>query len=121
MRLKLDENLGPDIARLFRSAGHDVHTVPEEGLNGAADSKIAAAAIAEGRILMTLDLDFANPLRLPPQGTPGVVVLRPSQPLMELIFQVASEVLPFLEKESPEGKIWIVEVGRIRIHSPKPD
>jgi hypothetical protein len=80
---------------------------------------VAEAALSEARILMTLDLDFANPLRLPPQGTPGVIVLRPHQPLLSLIRQLAAEVVPFLEKESPAGKIWIVELGRIRIHAPR--
>lgn len=119
MRFKLDENLDPSVALIFRSAGHDVHTVSEEGLNGAVDAKVSAAAVEEDRILMTLDLDFADPLRLPPQGTPGVIVLRPGLPLLGLIRQVAAEVLPFLESESPAGKIWIVELGRIRIHSPE--
>jgi predicted nuclease of predicted toxin-antitoxin system len=119
MRLKMDENLGPGVVDLFRSAGHDVHTVVEEGLRGSVDERVAEAAQSEDRILMTMDLDFANPLRLPPRGKSGVIILRPPLPLLTLIVQVASEVLPFLTKESPEGKIWIVEMGRIRIYSPR--
>jgi hypothetical protein len=34
------------------------------------------AASAEGRVLVTIDLDFANPLRFPPASTAGIAVLR---------------------------------------------
>jgi hypothetical protein len=40
MRLKLDENLGRRTKLTFASAGHDVDTVTEEGLGGAADSRL---------------------------------------------------------------------------------
>jgi hypothetical protein len=34
VKIKLDENLGPGIARLFADAGHDVCLVREQGLSG---------------------------------------------------------------------------------------
>ncbi|MGH8932114.1 MAG: DUF5615 family PIN-like protein [Egibacteraceae bacterium] len=71
MRFKLDENLGCRTAALFRQAGHDIATVFDEKLNGAADDEVLAACVAEGRILVTLDLDFANPVRFDPALTPG--------------------------------------------------
>lgn len=80
MRLKLDENLGRRWAEQLRLAGHDVHTVHDEGLAGAADRDVIAAAVDERRVLVTMDLDFANPMRFPPGDTAGVVVLRDRRP-----------------------------------------
>jgi hypothetical protein len=40
MKLKLDENLGRQVAELFRTHGHDVRTVPEEQLCAAADENL---------------------------------------------------------------------------------
>ena len=64
VKLKLDENLGRHAATLFRDAGHDVATVPDQGLSGAEDRRIIEASRSERRCLVTLDLDFGNPLIL---------------------------------------------------------
>ena len=45
MRFKLDENLPVDAAVLLNEAGHDVHTVYQEGLCGNPDSKISEVAL----------------------------------------------------------------------------
>lgn len=48
VKLKLDENLSRRSAERFRTAGHDVHTVTDEGLSGASDIAVLAAAVDEG-------------------------------------------------------------------------
>ena len=52
----------------LRERGHDVSTVPEEELCGAEDQAVFVAASEEQRTLVTLDLDFSNPVRFPPTG-----------------------------------------------------
>ncbi|MEA2615726.1 MAG: hypothetical protein QOE72_1509 [Chloroflexota bacterium] len=76
MRLKLDENLGRRTARIFAKAGHDVATAAGQGLSGFTDADLLAVCVAEGRALITLDPDFANPLRFDPVSTAGIAVLR---------------------------------------------
>jgi hypothetical protein len=75
MRLKLDENLGAPWANFLSGFGHDVHTVPQEGLSGASDAALFETCIREQRCLISLDLDFADVLRFPPKRTAGVAVL----------------------------------------------
>jgi predicted nuclease of predicted toxin-antitoxin system len=60
LRVKLDENVARDAGALLRDAGHDVHTVQAERLAGAPDAKIFDACLRENRVLLTLDLDFAD-------------------------------------------------------------
>jgi hypothetical protein len=55
VRFKLDENLPVSSAAIVASAGHDVDTVTEEGLIGAPDRDVVAAATAAGRVLISLD------------------------------------------------------------------
>ena len=61
---------------MLRAAGHDVIAVVEESLGGASDPTVRFAAIESGRVLVTLDGDFGNIVRYPPQGTPGIIWLR---------------------------------------------
>lgn len=60
MKIKLDENMPEGLAIRRRALGYDVHTVPEESLAGHNDPDIWAAAQAEGRFLITQDLDFSD-------------------------------------------------------------
>ena len=81
MKFKTDENLGPGAAAALRDAGHDVESVRDESLGGAPDTTLAAHCAAEGRVLVSLDLDFANPLRFPPARSAGYAVIRlPARP-----------------------------------------
>jgi len=54
-RLKLDENLPGVVGKLLGTAGHDTATAREDGLTGAADDTLLAAAQSEGRVLVTPD------------------------------------------------------------------
>ena len=76
MKLKLDQNLGVRGCDLFQAAGHDVCTARMQDLDVAADEAIWQRTLAEGRVLVTLDLDFADTLRFPPDDHAGVAVLR---------------------------------------------
>ena len=60
LRFKLDENLSRYLRRDIEALGHDVDTAADESLIGKPDDDVARAAKDAGRILLTLDLDFAD-------------------------------------------------------------
>ncbi len=76
MKFRLDENFGNRTQALFRAAGHDVQTVREEGLQGNPDQKLYEVCCIEQRCMVTLDLDFAEVTRFPPEPMAGLAVLR---------------------------------------------
>jgi predicted nuclease of predicted toxin-antitoxin system len=117
LKFKLDENLGRRCAQLFVEAGHDCSTVLSQGLSGSSDSALIMHCRAESRALVTLDLDFANPLLFKPSANRGIAVLRPRSPASpdELKF-LCSTVLGGLLRDTLDGHLWIVELGRIRIY-----
>jgi len=71
------KNLPAECAEILGHGGLQADTVADEGLVGADDSALAAASRSEGRILVTLDLDFANIPAYPPAEYAGIIVLHP--------------------------------------------
>ena len=122
MKVKLDENLGRRCVALLRAAGHDVATVVQQQLAGADDGRIVQACAAEKRCLLTLDLDFSNPLRFPPADASGIAVLRlPAKPSYDDLLAAVQTFIAALSSNDIDGKLWIVEKGRIRIYRPEED
>ncbi|HAZ60014.1 MAG TPA: hypothetical protein DCY89_00410 [Gammaproteobacteria bacterium] len=115
MRFKLDENLPRNAHSLLVGAGHDVHSASEEGLGGGTDARLIGACLAEERILVTLDLDFADIQQYPPSSHHGVWVVRPATQSVANIVSVLRGALTLLAAEPTEGRLWIVEPGRVRI------
>lgn len=121
MRFKLDENLDGRLAALLTERGHDADTVVAERLGGVSDEQLFRKCFADRRVLVTLDLDFADPLRFPAAGGAGIIVLRPQRNTLVLIRETLSSALPALERDQIEGALWIVEPGRVRVHRPEDD
>jgi predicted nuclease of predicted toxin-antitoxin system len=117
MRWKLDENLPVELAHLLADQGWDCLTVPDQALAGRPDSDIAEVCRAEGRILVTLDIGFADIRSYPPERYPGILVLRLRSQAKPHVLEVAGRLLPTLQRESPKGQLWIVEDQRLRIRT----
>ena len=116
LRFKLDENADPRWREPLVEAGHDVSTAAEQSLEGAGDREIAALCRTEKRCLVTVDLGFAQILDYPPQEYAGLVVLRHPRPTLAGMRDLVRLLAVAVERESPVGKLWIVEPGRLRIH-----
>ena len=64
MRLLLDENLSPIIARLLTDAGIEAVHVRDLGMRTASDAEILVRARNEGLVVVSQDSDFTNLLLL---------------------------------------------------------
>jgi predicted nuclease of predicted toxin-antitoxin system len=70
LKFKVDENLPTEYASILRGAGFEADTVSDEKLSGASDSVLSERCRTEDRVLMTLDLDFANVQAYPSKSFP---------------------------------------------------
>lgn len=117
MKFKLDENFGIRTQQIFRTAGYDIQTVRDQKLQGCLDQNLYEVCCKEKRCLVTLDLDFADVIHFPPSSSSGIVVIRiPRNPSFALLEQLVRQFLQALTQMPVEKKLWIVEVGRIRVH-----
>jgi len=117
MKIKLDENIGRRGVELLRSAGHDVMTVQEQNLQGSRDETLFDACAGEDRVLITLDHDFGQVLRFPPERGAGLVILEPGARVTPgSLLDRLRDFLALADVRSPRAALWIVEPGRVRIH-----
>jgi predicted nuclease of predicted toxin-antitoxin system len=112
MHFKVDENLHVEIAALLRDRGHDALTVFDQGLRGRSDRDLANFTQSEGRVLISLDLDFSNILMFPPEKYPGLIVLRLWKKSRSVVRRIVNRVIDHLDKEPLTGRLWIMDCRR---------
>ena len=117
MKLKVDENLPAECAEILSRGGLQADTVADEGLTGADDSALEAKSQSEGRVLVTLDLDFANIWAYPPAEYAGIIVLRPKRQDKQSVLALVHRFALVLVNRPPAGELWIVEPDRIRFRA----
>lgn len=104
MTFKLDENFGSRTQGLFRAAGHEIRTVREQRLHGCSDEHLYKTCASEPCCLVTLDLDFSDVTRFPPQSSSGIVVVRPTRnpslPVLEQLVRQFLNALTEMQKAS---------------------
>jgi predicted nuclease of predicted toxin-antitoxin system len=115
MHFKLDENLPPAAGDLLREFGHTVMTVYDQGLQSCVDPEILAACQGEGKVLLSLDLDFSNILVYPPERYSGLIVLRLHKPGPRAVLSLLRRVLPHFATVPVAGRLWIADERRIRV------
>ena len=137
MKFKIDENLPVEVADILMRAGHDALTVFDEALIGERDDVghwtsdawpvmgcanlvrrsdwVAAGCQQEQRVLLTLDLDFADIRTYPPQHYTGIIIVRSKHQDKWSVMAMVARVVKALESEPITQSLWIVDEQRIRI------
>ena len=99
LKLYLDQMFRLDVAQALRGEGHNVVRASEVGQARADDQQILQKAIAENRILVTLDKHFGDWVVLPLSKHPGVIRLKVSPTTSKNVIKL---LLPFLRLHSSE-------------------
>jgi predicted nuclease of predicted toxin-antitoxin system len=118
MRLKLDENLSRHLKPALASLGHDVSTAADEGLLSRPDTEIAAESFKEGRMLFTLDVEFADLRKYPPGEHPGIILFRPPSFGPFRVNRFVEEFVRSIDLRELQSCVAIVDPGRVRVRSP---
>jgi predicted nuclease of predicted toxin-antitoxin system len=118
VKFKLDENLPVSSAAILARAGHDVDTVGEEGLSGAPDPDVVAAATAAGRVLISLDVGLADIRAYSPGSHAGIVVLRLTDQSAAAVSKALSDLAAATAADSLAGAVAVLQRGLLRIRHP---
>jgi predicted nuclease of predicted toxin-antitoxin system len=119
MKLKLDENLSRHLKPVLIAQGHDTLTAADEGLLSRPDTEIARAAAAEERMLLTLDVQFADLRKHPPGSHPGIILFRPISLGPVSVNSFVADFLRSADLLRLAGCVAVVEPGRVRVRSPE--
>ncbi len=114
-RFKLDENLPTEATGVFRAAGHDALSVTDQQMGGQTDDEVATVCQQEDRVVVTLDLDFADIRAYPPADYPGIVVLRLARLDKRRVLSIMQRLTTLVEREPLAGKLWIVNESSVRV------
>jgi len=117
LKIKLDENLPEQLADELRAAGHDVHTVHDEGLVGVADERIMNAVCVEGRMLLTQDLDFSDQRKFPFGSHHGIVLIRLRNPSRRKLLERFRSILHDASLETWTNCFVVITDHRIRVRA----
>jgi len=115
MKIKLDENLPAGLADVLDRLGHDVDTVPREGLAGADDEAVCSAASRAGRFLITQDVDLAGASASPAGPRAGVLLVRLRKPGREALLRRVEEAFRSEDVSKWPGAIVVLTETKLRI------
>ncbi len=116
MRFLLDEGLSPRVADLLGAAGHDVVHVRDIDLKSAPDPIILSRAIAERRVLITLDTDFGALVAHLHATVPSIVLFRGDvtrRPDRQAMLLLAN--LEAVAADLDAGAVVVIGHGRLRV------
>jgi predicted nuclease of predicted toxin-antitoxin system len=76
MRFLADMGISLRTVEWLRENGHDIVHLRDEGLQRLPDDEILEKARLEGRVVLTVDLDFAQLLAMAQSSFPSVILFR---------------------------------------------
>jgi predicted nuclease of predicted toxin-antitoxin system len=118
MKIKLDENLPFSLVGELSRLGHQVDTVPQEGISGAADKVVWEKAQKEERLFITQDLDFSNIHLYAPGTHHGLILIRLRVPGRIALIKRLLTVFNSEDVENWKKSFVIISDLKIRVHHP---
>jgi len=115
MRLFANENIYEPLIDCLRCLGHDVFSIRDAGLSGISDDEVYRIACKEGRMIITMDKDFARMFRFPPEGCGGIIVIKIYKRTVEKTLQIFKNHFSCLKADDIKDKLVIITPDGVRI------
>ena len=119
MKIKLDENLPVRLAMALSDLGHEVDTVPSEGLTGQDDATVWKTTQTAGSFFVTQDLDFSDLRDFRPGHHAGILLLRLNQPGRNALHERVCWLFRNERVQDWKGCFVIASDTKIRVRRPE--
>jgi predicted nuclease of predicted toxin-antitoxin system len=119
MKLKLDENLSRHLKSMLTGLGHDVLTAADENLLSRPDTEVAAVCLKEGRMLFTLDIEFADLRKYPPGDHPGIILFRTPSFGPLTVNKFITDFVRSMNLQDLIACVAVVDPDRVRVRAPE--
>jgi len=117
LKFLIDNGISHILASHLRNFGYDAIHVRQYGLHAAEDEIILNRALAEDRVLVTLDNDFGGILAESGSTGPSMILFRRTSGEPDVQFQLLSRILGGLEESLNKGCIVVIEPTRVRVRT----
>lgn len=115
MKFLADMGISARVVVTLRDLGHDAIHARDVGLARATDTAILERSRGEGRIVLTVDLDFGQLLAATQQPLPSVVIFRVHDQTPASITPRLLQVIAERSADLEAGAIILVEDRRYRV------
>ena len=115
MKFLADMGVSMTTVIALRQLGHDVTHLREQGLICMEDRDIVAKASAEGRIVLTFDLDFGEIMALSKTANPSVILFRMRNQTPKAVTPRLGQVLHECQTHLDQGAFITVEDSGYRV------
>jgi predicted nuclease of predicted toxin-antitoxin system len=115
MRFLVDACVDLRVGEWLRRQGHDAVHLSEQKLQRSSDGEIFRKAVAEGRCVVTFDLDFGEIAALSGATKGSVIVFRLGNPGLDHVVDRLAAVLAESADAIDKGAVISVEQSRHRV------
>ena len=115
MRFLANMGISPRTVEQLRAWGHDAVHLYELGLERATDDEIIALARDQGRMVLTVDLDFAALLARSGANEPTVIIFRVEHATPAKLNRLLASLLNTFTEDDLANSIVVVREGQVRI------
>jgi predicted nuclease of predicted toxin-antitoxin system len=118
LRFFIDQCVPRSVSESLRNSGYQAELLKDHLPTNAADSVVIAHAQKLDAILVTLNGDFANIINYPPANYGGIIALQVRnhpENLHAIVMRLLTYLSNNIERQHFTGKLFLVEIHRIRI------
>jgi predicted nuclease of predicted toxin-antitoxin system len=119
-RFLIDEGMSPRIRDALREAGFDAVHARDVGMHGQPDLDMLNRAVAEGRVVVTQDIDFSDIVHRENLPGPSIILFRDRIGRPSRQARLLLNALPAIREQLAAGVVVVIDDVAVRVRALRP-